>query len=87
MFDFWKLCFPFKFRKSSHDKQYTLLPQISDTTAGWKDVYLAGEDSIDLRPSSEVKERYVGFGIGGAGNMPKLVAFFPCRRCMLPLLN
>ena len=85
MFDFWKLCFPFKFRKSSHDEQYTLLSQHSDTTVAWKDAHLAGEDSIDLRPSSEIKERYVGFGIGGAGNMRKLVAFFSWFCCMFPL--
>ena len=75
MFDFWKLCFPFKFRTSSHDEQYTLLPQNSDITAGWTDVHLAGGDSINLRPSCEIEERYVGFGIGGAGNMRKLVGF------------
>lgn len=74
MFDLWKLCFPFKSRKSSLDDQYTLLPQNSDTTAGWTDVHLGG-DSIDLRPSCEIEERYVGFGIGGAGNMHKLVDF------------
>lgn len=90
MFNFWKACFPL-FRKNTDDReQYTLLSQKpidndADTTTAknQKHIRFAGEYPRPTSPSLEVKERHMGFGIGGAGNMRKSVFYSPFRKCNL----
>lgn len=88
MFNFWKACFPlFKKKTDEREQQYTLLPQNpidNDNDADTKTTTTTVKDQKNVRfageyprpPSPEVKERYMGFGIGGAGNMRKSVSFF-----------